>query len=129
MKARCYQVEACDLLWSAIHNEQGNPLGVAPTGTGKTYIMNSVSKRLMRKYRSLRIMSLTHDKTIIGQNADAMRRFWRSADVGIYSAGMKMRDTRNRIIYAGIQSVHRRAYEFGTISILFIDEAHMLSPN
>lgn len=74
-------------------------------------------------------MSLTHDKTIIGQNADSMRRYWKTADIGVYSAGLKMRDTRNRIIYAGIQSIHRRAEEFGKISILFIDEAHMLSPN
>lgn len=74
-------------------------------------------------------MSLTHDKTIIGQNADSMRRMWKTADIGVYSAGLRMRDTRNRIVFAGIQSVHRRAEEFGKISILWVDEAHMLSPN
>ena len=129
MKARCYQVEANDHLWRALHEEQGNPLGVAPTGVGKTFIMNSLAKRLMRKYRKLRILSVTHDATIIGQNANDMRRFWKGADIGIYSAGLKMRDTRNRMIFAGIQSIYKRAYEFGKISILFIDEAHMLSPN
>lgn len=129
MKPRSYQIEAVDTFWNALHNEQGNPLGVAPTGTGKTFIMNALSKKLMKKYPKLRIMSLTHDKTIIGQNANAMKRYWRAADVGIYSAGLKMRDTHNRVIFAGIQSVHRRAKEFGKISILFIDEAHMLSPN
>jgi|TARA_R110002167_G_scaffold294935_4_gene499547 DNA repair protein RadD len=129
MKPRCYQVEAVDTLWSALHNEHGNPLGIAPTGTGKTFIMNALAKRLMSKYKSLRILSVTHDKTIIGQNANAMRKFWRSADVGVYSAGMKMRDTRNRMIFAGIQSVHRKAKEFRSVSVLFIDEAHMLSPN
>ena len=129
MRARDYQIEATDHLWRALHKEQGNPLGVAPTGVGKTFMMNSLAKRLMRKYRTLRIMSVTHDKTIIGQNANDMRRFWKGADIGIYSAGLKMRDTRNRMIFAGIQSIHRRAEEFGKISILFIDEAHMLSPN
>lgn len=122
-------MEAVDLLWSALHDEQGDPLGVGPTGIGKTFIMNSLAKRLMKKYQTLRIMSVTHDATIIGQNADDMRRFWKGADIGIYSAGLKMRDTRNRIIFAGIQSIHRRAEEFGKISILFIDEAHLLSPN
>lgn len=129
MKARDYQKEAVDLLWHGLHEEQGNPLGVSPTGTGKTFMMNSLAKRLMRKYPTLRIMSVTHDATIIEQNADDMRAFWKGCNIGIYSAGLRMRDTRQRIIYAGIQSIHRRAKEFGMVSILFIDEAHMLSPN
>ena len=129
MKPRCYQIQAGDCLWDDLHRDVGNVLGIAPTGTGKTFIMNNLAKRLMKKYRKVRIMSLTHDKTIIGQNANSMSRFWRGADVGIYSAGLNIRDTRSRIIYAGIQSVHRKAELFGKIGILFVDEAHMLSPN
>tara|TARA_A200000159_G_scaffold19571_1_gene16164 strand:- start:20882 stop:22567 length:1686 start_codon:yes stop_codon:yes gene_type:complete len=128
LKQRCYQREAVDTLWNDIHNKDGNPLGVAPTGVGKTFIMNALIRKIARKYKRDRVMSLTHDAKIIDQNATAMKKMWKLADVGIYSSGLNMRDKRNRVIYAGIQSVHRRAEEFGKVNVLFIDEAHMLSP-
>ena len=101
---------------------------MAPTGVGKTFIMNALIRKIARKYKRDRVMSLTHDAKIIDQNATAMKKMWKLADVGIYSSGLNMRDKRNRVISAVIQSVHRRAEEFGKVNVLFIDEAHMLSP-
>jgi DNA repair protein RadD len=39
---------------------------------------------------------------------------------------LKRRDTRNRIIFAGIQSVHKRAWELGFFDLIIIDEAHRI---
>ena len=48
---------------------------------------------------------------------------------GIYSAGLKSRDTEHPIIIAGIQSVYRRACELDAFDLVIIDEAHMIPPD
>jgi|TARA_R100000084_G_scaffold106654_1_gene65202 DNA repair protein RadD len=130
MKLRCYQVEACKALWECLHDpDAGHILCVSPTGTGKTVKINATIKKLMLRYKKLGVMVITHNKDIIGQNEASMRKFWRKADTGIYSAGIKRRETQNRVLYTGIQSVHKRADEFRKIGVMFVDEAHLLSPN
>jgi len=49
--------------------------------------------------------------------------------VGVYSAGLKSRDTEHPIIVAGVQSVYRRAAELGHFDLVIIDEAHMIPPD
>ncbi|MBW2704553.1 MAG: hypothetical protein JRF33_27365, partial [Deltaproteobacteria bacterium] len=48
---------------------------------------------------------------------------------GVYSAGLKSRDTDKPIIIAGIQSVFRRACELDAFDLVIIDEAHMIPPD
>ena len=48
---------------------------------------------------------------------------------GVYSAGLKSRDTEHPIIIAGIQSVFRRACELDAFDLVIIDEAHMIPPD
>jgi DNA repair protein RadD len=48
---------------------------------------------------------------------------------GVYSAGLKSRDTEHPIIVAGIQSVYKRACEFDPFDLIVIDEAHMIPPD
>lgn len=127
-KPRDYQIEALELIWEKLMTTRDNLLCISPTGTGKTFIINALTKRLVRE-KKVKTMVITHNKDIIGQNADSMLDFWPIADVGIYSAGLKRRDTDNKIVYAGIQSIHKRGEEFGKVAIIIIDEAHLLSPN
>jgi DNA repair protein RadD len=47
-------------------------------------------------------------------------------DVGIYSAGLKSRDLDHSVICCGIQSVFRRAEEFGRRDIVIVDEVHLV---
>lgn len=49
--------------------------------------------------------------------------------IGIYSAGLKCRDTEHPIIVAGIQSVFRRADELDRFDLILVDEAHMIPPD
>jgi DNA repair protein RadD len=49
--------------------------------------------------------------------------------IGVYSAGLKSRDTDHPIIVAGIQSVYRRAAELDRFDLILVDEAHMLPPD
>ena len=48
---------------------------------------------------------------------------------GIYSAGLKSRNTKEPVIVAGIQSVYQKACELGAFDLILIDEAHLLPEN
>jgi DNA repair protein RadD len=57
----------------------------------------------------MRVLMLVHVRELVAQNAQALLRLWPQAPVGIYSAGLGRRDTSQRIIFASVQSVYRRA--------------------
>ena len=48
--------------------------------------------------------------------------------MGIYSAGLKSRHTREPVIVAGIQSVYDKADALGRFDLVIIDEAHLIAP-
>jgi DNA repair protein RadD len=48
------------------------------------------------------------------------------ASIGVYSAGLKRRDTDSQVIVAGIQSISRHAYDLGAVDLILIDEAHLV---
>jgi DNA repair protein RadD len=47
--------------------------------------------------------------------------------LGIYSAGLKQRDTAHPIIFGGVQSMVKHPDWFGHRDIAFVDEAHLMS--
>lgn len=125
---RPYQEEGVDTLIDYLCEEGGDPLVAAPTGVGKSLMINMLVRRSLETDPTLRFLVATHTKEIIGQNAQAMIDYWSSAPVGIYSAGLKQFNTHSNVIYAGIQSIYKKAEEFGHIDCLICDEAHTISP-
>lgn len=73
-------------------------------------------------------MKLTHVKELIGQNFRVLRAVWPTAPCGIYSAGLGQRQSHFPITFAGIASVVSSPELFGHIDLIFIDEAHLVSP-
>jgi DNA repair protein RadD len=69
---------------------------------------------------------LTHQRELISQNFQALLRAWPEAPAGIYSAGLSRRDIRAQILFAGIQSIHRHAFQVQRCDLVLIDEAHLL---
>jgi len=63
------------------------------------------------------------------QNADKLHRLAPDVNFGIYSAGLKSRNTKEPVIVAGIQSVYQKACELGAFDLILIDEAHLLPEN
>lgn len=106
----------------------GNPLVVLPTGTGKSLVIAIFIELLLKWYAGQKVMMLTHVKELIAQNYSKLKILWPEAPAGIYSSGLKKKDTLHPIIFAGIASVAKRAAEFGNVSIILIDEAHLISP-
>ena len=57
-----------------------------------------------------------------------LRKTCPELNFGMYSAGLRKRDTSQSVIIAGIQSVHRRACELDRRDLIIVDEAHMIPP-
>lgn len=107
----------------------GNCIIAMPTGTGKSFTMAETQRRFMAMFSGQRFINLTHVQELVDGNAETMRDIWPTAPVGIFSAGLKRKDTAHDIIYGSIQSVANCVEMFGWRDLCFIDEAHLVSPN
>jgi len=130
---RWYIEEAVQSLFDYFEHTAGmdgehNPLIAMPTGTGKSVVIAKFIREAMRRYPSTRAMGLTHVKELIEQDAKAIMRAWPGAPLGIYSAGLDQYDNMSPIVFGGVQSVKGKYPIFGHRDLLFIDEAHLLSP-
>lgn len=126
MQLRDYQSAAIDATYDWFRAGKGNPLIVAPTGAGKSVILSEFVRRAVTDYPGTRIIMATHVKELIAQNFQALLRLWPNAPAGIYSAGLGRRQSGRQISFVGIQSVAKRAAEFGHVDILVVDEAHLI---
>jgi DNA repair protein RadD len=128
MQLRYYQAEALDALYNYfLTHETGNPLIGLPTGTGKSVLPAAFIQGIMRQWPQTRFLMVTHVKELIQQNADELLKLWPTAPLGIYSAGLKQRDTAHPIIFGGVQSMIKHPDWFGHRDIAFVDEAHLIS--
>ncbi len=108
---------------------EANPLVELPTGTGKSLVNALIMKRALERHASTRALMSTHVKELIKQNAEKMQEAWPHAPLGIYSAGMKQRDTVQPIIFGGVKSMVGKYPLLGFRDFLVIDEAHLVSPD
>ena len=100
-----------------------------PTGTGKSIVIAMFLQSVFNQYPRQRVMILTHVKELIEQNVDKLITLWPFAPAGVYSAGLRRRDTFAPITFGGIASVRKHSADFGHIDLVLIDEAHLVSPN
>lgn len=126
MQLRDYQAQAIDATLDWFTSGRKNPLIVAPTGAGKSVILAELIRRACEDWPGTRIICATHVKELIAQNFQALTRLWPQTSAGIYSAGLARRQTGRAVTFVGIQSVAKRAAEFGYIDLLIVDEAHLI---
>lgn len=126
MQLREYQREAVDAIYRYFEENDGHPLIVSPTASGKSFIMAAFIREVLEAWPDQRILILTHVKELIQQDYSELIDHWPLAPAGIYSAGLQRRDTEARILFAGIQSVHSRAEELGPFDLILIDECHLV---
>jgi DNA repair protein RadD len=125
---RPYQQEAVEAVWNHLRTRDDNPCVVLPTGTGKSLVIAQIATDAVSRWHG-RVVVLAHVKELLEQNAEKIRKLCPNLKIGIYSAGLKSRDTKEDVIVAGIQSVHKRACELGAFDIAIIDEAHLIPPD
>jgi DNA repair protein RadD len=128
MELRPYQREAIDATFAWVQANDGHGLIVIPTGGGKSLIMGTLIKEALENYPAGRALILAHRKELIQQNVRAVATAMPLGRIGVYSAGLKSRDTTSPVIVGGIQSVGRRPYELGPFDLILVDEAHLV-PN
>jgi len=129
MKPRDYQAKAVNAIFSYLATHAvGNPLVVAPTGSGKTHLLAYFCQRIQEQYANQKVLIVTHTKEIIQQDANTLQLYLGKENVGVFSAGLNKRQ-RRRFTVAGIQSIFRHARDFSDYSIIIVDEAHAIPPD
>jgi DNA repair protein RadD len=126
---RPYQQAAIASIYEYYEKKSGNCCIVIPTAGGKSLVMAAFIEGVLKAWPDQRILIVTHVRELIAQNHAEMIGLWPDAPAGIYSAGLGKRDAQARILFAGIQSIHRRAREIGHTDLVLIDEAHLIPGN
>jgi DNA repair protein RadD len=128
MILRYYQQEALDALYDFfLTHKTGNPLVGLPTGTGKSILPAAFIKGILKHWPDQRFLMITHVKELIEQNVNELLAIWPTAPLGIYSAGLKKKETAHPIVFGGVQSMIKHPELFGHRDIAFVDEAHLVS--
>jgi DNA repair protein RadD len=126
LQLRLYQRAAIDAIYAYFMTACGHPLVVIPTAGGKSLVMAAFIQEVVAQWPDERIIILTHVRELISQNFSELIRLWPEAPAGIYSAGLNRRDVQAQILFAGIQSVHRKAYTIQRADLVLVDEAHLI---
>jgi DNA repair protein RadD len=124
MELRWYQAEAVEAVWDHIRKRDDNPCIVIPTGGGKTPVIVQICKDAVGWEG--RVLIMAHVKELLEQAASKLQVMASDIDFGVYSAGLKSRQTHNQVIIAGIQSVYNKAELLGHFNIIMIDECHLI---
>jgi DNA repair protein RadD len=124
---RPYQHEAKHAVYDHLRTRDDNPCVVIPTAGGKTPVMASVCQDAVTLWNG-RVIILAHVKELLEQTADKLNTICPEVRYGVYSAGLKRRDTDRPVIIAGIQSVWKKACEFDPFDLVIVDETHLIPP-
>jgi DNA repair protein RadD len=122
---RPYQKDAVSAVYCYLRNHDDNPVVVIPTAGGKTPILATICRDAIQNWNG-RVLVVSHVKELLEQAVDKLKQVCPELPVGVYSAGLNRRDTREKVIVAGIQSIYRRAGELDPFDLVIVDEAHLI---
>ena len=92
MILRPYQQAAVDAVYEHLRSKDNNPCVVLPTGTGKSLVIAQIVRDAVAQWNG-RVLILAHVKELLEQNAGKIRALCPELKIGIFSAGLKSRDT------------------------------------
>jgi DNA repair protein RadD len=122
---RPYQQHAVEAVYRYLRNCDDNPVVVIPTAGGKTPVLATICRDAVQRWDG-RVLVVSHVKELLEQAVDKLKLVCPELPVGVYSAGLNRRDTTQRVIVAGIQSVYKRAGALETFDLVIVDEAHLI---
>lgn len=96
--------------------------------SGKTPVLATICKDAVMQWNG-RVLVLAHVKELLQQAADKLQLICPDVKFGIFSAGLRRRDTEHPVIIAGIQSVYKRACDLDAFDLIIVDEAHLIAPD
>lgn len=128
IELRDYQKEAIDSIYRYYQGGgNGNILVVAPTGSGKGWIIAKFIQEVL-EFPNQRVLLLSHRKELLDQTANNLYKIWPDAPIGIYSAGLGKKQLGKKITIAGIQSIYKKGANVGAVNLVLIDEVHLVPP-
>lgn len=118
---RDYQKQAVRNTVEFFKKDRSPAVVVLPTGAGKSLVIAELA-RIARG----RVLVLAHVKELVEQNHAKYQSY--GLEAGIYSAGLGLKDSNQKVIFGSIQSVARAADSFfDNFSLLVIDECHRVA--
>lgn len=123
---RDYQKEAIQAIFKYFYSgKRGNPLVVAPTGSGKSIMISYLCSEVVKRWPGQKILVISHVRKILGQNYSAIKKHIKNKEIGLYSAGLKSKTIKD-ITVAGIQSIYNKPELFDQFDIIIVDECHTI---
>ncbi|WP_299263921.1 DEAD/DEAH box helicase [uncultured Psychrosphaera sp.] len=122
---RPYQTDAVSATLEHFRKTNEPAVIVLPTGAGKSLVIAELAKLAKRK-----ILVLTHVKELVEQNHNKFVQYsdYSGVKSGVYSAGLKLKQTQFQVTFASVQSVVRNLNAFAAeYSLVIIDECHRVS--
>ena len=128
IELRPYQSDSKVALYNHLRTKDNNPCIVIPTAGGKSLVLASVTADAVTVWHG-RVLILAHVKELVDQNSKEIKNLCPDLPVGVYSAGLDRRDTKEPVIVAGIQSIYNKVDLFDPFDLILVDEVHMVPPD
>lgn len=127
---RDYQHSAIVSIFDYFSTNCGSPLVVVPTGGGKSLIIAEFNREANMYFPGTKTVIVSHVALLLEQTASELLNQWPEASISFYSDTLGQKDLSGDVIFAGIQSIYKRAYDFRhTPDLILVDEAHTIGPD
>jgi DNA or RNA helicases of superfamily II len=129
LELRDYQKDSINAFWDYVAKGGRSGIICAPTGSGKSLLVADICKTMIEAWKHTHIVIVTHRAEIIEQNKAEFESYYPEAKSAIYSASLNKKETDERVIFAGIQSIYKNVDKLPKIDLVIIDESHLVSQN
>lgn len=122
MILRTYQSDAIAAIRQSLRDGVQSPIACLPTGSGKSAVIASLLVELVNRMPAERFLVCVHTKELVAQLAATYERV-AGKPPGVYAASLHRRETDKQVTFCQIQSVYKKATEFGRVALTIVDEA------
>ncbi len=123
-----YQDEAATAVMNAlVQAENTHPIAAVVTGGGKSLIGAMIAEQVIQRWPNRRVLSLAPSMELIGQNVAEAAGYLAPAlasRIGVFCAGLNMKQRTEQITFATPQSFVNQARHFAAFDVVIVDEAH-----
>lgn len=121
-----YQLRAIDQFWEAVRDGY-RPCLAMPGGSGKSMVNAEIIRQIMAAKPTARVLMVVRSMELVKHDADALRKLWPGAPMGVICSGLRKKEWGEPITIASTGSVAKHANRLGRVDFFLIDEAQDMS--